>query len=137
MKKILIIIAISICCQSCESKYPFKLLDNYFLDIDPNSYFHLINASGTILIKGNITKYNTDSQSVILEVQPIELILNSTGGKKINNYNVREEFIRNNMYREYWILTKKNVLGPLNKSQFLLKRKELGVSIKLKLNPTR
>jgi Protein of unknown function (DUF3997) len=119
----------------CVGKVPFDLGNGYKLDYDRNSNYTVFYENGYI-INGDILEFNYDSDYVIALVKPVDKIEALINPKNDLNYSQKQRLINSSKVREYWILNKKTragAFGPFNKSEFLVKLKELGVSDKLNL----
>lgn len=132
---ILNIIFLTLLFSACSQKYPCDLGENYKLDYDGNSYFHLLDTNNTVIINSHITKYNFDSVFIVIEQKPIELILGGTYNNLKMNLTQEKKLINESPLRYYWMINKKDacIYGPFKKDEYLEKREELKIPKELVL----
>lgn len=145
MKKYVFLLAIFL--TNCEAKVPFSMGNGYFLDYDRNSYYTVFKED-QYAISGQIIKINYDSTFIIAFLKPVYKIKHLINTDHNLNFEQQEVLINNSLMREYWILNKKmkpemisneigysmsNAFGPYSEKEFIRKRKELNVSVKLQL----
>lgn len=151
MKKSVLNILLIMVLFSCNSKYPLDLGKGYKLVYDPNSYFGITDPQNNVVIDAHVIDYSVDSTYIIVKQKPVDLILKNTDNNLEYDLKKRDELFEKSAFRQYWIINKKdkgeysldtltqlakysNVYGPYKKEEYLQKRKELGVPMKLKLD---
>lgn len=150
MKKTILNTLLIMALLSCHSKYPFNLGEGYKLDNDGNTDFYIQDFHTNIVINAHVLDYSFDSNFIVVEQKPKELILKDTYTNPEMNLEKRNEIFENSQFLQYWIINKKeeskysldsltmlarysNVYGPFKKEEYLKKRVELGVPKGLKL----
>jgi len=148
MKKFAFILTITILTiiTGCyKSKHP-DLGDGYRFVSDGKYALEIVNSENTVVIGPSIIEYAFDSIFVIVYQRPWDSIPNI----RTMNYKGSNEAFEKSMFRQYWIINKKekseytldilsklarysNVYGPFKKEQFLSKCKELNVPDSLRL----
>jgi hypothetical protein len=131
-KQFLLIISLAVTFIGC-SKFP-DLGNGYKLDYDGCNDICILNSNNTIIVDGNVVKYDFDSVYIIAEQKPREFILKETYKNSQMNLKKREKIFKESPIRKYWIINKEkdSIYGPYQKEEFLNKCEELGVPKKLK-----
>ena len=136
MKRIIIIILLSVLIVSCNENLIGK---NYKLDYNPNEEICLINEhkSGNgydlISINGHILFYGYSEDYIIVIEKPQDSIYNFSENLRYDD--MMKKVFKSN-FNQFWILKVKNdnLFGPFQKTEYLKKRKELGVPDNVKIN---
>ena len=136
MKRIIILALLSITIISCNDNLIGK---NYELDYNPNEEINLINKQKSengydvISISGHILFYGHSNEYIIVIQKPQDSIYNFK--ENLNHDQMMKKVFESN-FIQFWILEvkKDQLLGPFQKSEYLEKRKELGIPDNLKIN---
>ena len=136
MKRIIIISLLSILIVSCKDKSIGK---NYELDYNPNKEINLINKQKSengydvISISGHILFYGYSKEYIIVIQKPQDSIYKFDENLK---YDEMMKKIFESDFNQFWILKVENdsLFGPFRKSEYLKKRKEIGIPDNLKIN---
>jgi hypothetical protein len=115
------------------------IAENYKLDYNPNEEICLINKqkSGNgydlISISGHILFYGYSEEYIIAIEKPRDSIYNF---KENLRYDKMMKKVLESNFNQFWILKVKNdsLFGPFQKTEYLKKRKEIGVPDNLKIN---
>lgn len=126
---------------SCsDQKYP-DLGDGYKFASDGSSTA-IVNYENTVMVGTEIIEYTFDSTFIIVSQRPWD-VPDVPGIKKMT-YTQRNKAFGKSMFRQYWIINKKekseyhldsltmhakysNVYGPYKKEEYLQKLEEMGV----------
>jgi len=141
---ILIILVVGILTACNEKPFPFELGLGFKIAHSDNQSF-VTDSDNNILIFGDVTKYNFNSEYIIIKQKPVEL-LNDSLTKKYPLMSTQQinELVLKTKIRHYWIIDKKqkqiwmgagkysNVHGPYTVQAFLKKRVEFKMPDSLK-----
>ncbi len=113
------------------AKFP-DLGDGYRLDYDGRSEICILDTKNTIIIDSRILDYAFNENFIIVSQRPWDIFYSIPKA----NYKIRRELFKKSTFYQVYIIVKKKklVLGPFNKEQYLLKKKELGIPEELKLS---
>jgi len=123
---------------SCDGEYPKKIVGNYIIDYDGNSYTCLFKDGQLYTISGDIVLYSYDSTFITVKQKPVQKITDSIQADINYTYTLDEIEKGIKEYKKfcYWIVQISNdsLIGPLNKSEFEITRKKLKISDELRLD---
>ena len=101
-------------------------------------------GEGTIVIESHVSNVKSDSNYIIIDQKPLDLIFGEIENKEFNphrpnwpgNANEAEKMLKENPIHRYWIIKKgtKDIYGPYTQEQYLIKRKELEIPDKLRFD---
>jgi len=116
------------------TKFP-DLGDGYRLDYDPVGDISILDTKNTVIVEGHVLDYSFNEDFIIASERPRSIFPECNGSMPNATSDMCDEVFRKSKFYQIYIIVKKKrlVLGPFNKEQYLLKKKELGIPEDLRL----
>lgn len=133
IKKTFLVVVIISTIFGCSS-FPY-LGSGYKLDYNASNDIYLLDSNNTVIVDGHILKYGFNSNFIVLEQKPRDIILKDTYDNQKMNLKMRENIFNDSPIRLFWIVNKINnrIYGPFNKGEYLRNRERLCIPKELEL----